>query len=117
MKKILANMSYILVTSIKYTGAIFAIIGFIGLFAPLTDCSSMQEGMTKKIIWSCMVLVGIWILVFLATTSFVLLKKKYKLFDVNDGHAVFVQYFHQMKFRVQIKEGILLFPLTDVLIP
>ena len=92
MKKILANMSYILVTSIKYTGAIFAIIGFIGLFAPLTDCSSMQEGMTKKIIWSCMVLVGIWILVFLATTSFVLLKKKYKLFDVNDGHSVFVQY-------------------------
>lgn len=36
-----------------------------------------------------MVLVGIWILVFLATTSFVLLKKKYKLFDVNDGHAVY----------------------------
>jgi len=45
MKKILANMSYILVTSRKHTGAIFAIIG---LFAPLTDCSSMQEGMIKK---------------------------------------------------------------------
>jgi hypothetical protein len=39
-----------------------------------------------------MVLVGIWILVFLATTSFVLLKKKYKLFDVNDGHAVYREY-------------------------
>lgn len=48
MKKILANMSYILVTSRKHAGAIFAIIGFIGLFAPLTDCSSMQEGMIKK---------------------------------------------------------------------
>lgn len=23
-------------------------LGFIGLFAPLTDCSSMQEGMIKK---------------------------------------------------------------------
>lgn len=42
-----------------------------------------------------MVLVGIWILVFLATTSFVLLKKKYKLFDVNDGHAVYCHYRYQ----------------------
>lgn len=24
------------------------LVGFIGLFAPLTDCSSMQEGMIKK---------------------------------------------------------------------
>lgn len=44
MKKILANMSYILVTSRKHTGAIFAIIGFIGLFAPLTIVPVCKRG-------------------------------------------------------------------------
>ena len=50
-----------------------------------------------------MVLVGIWILVFLATTSFVLLKKKYKLFDVNDGHAVYPLQRDRFKFCVNVK--------------
>lgn len=87
-------MSYILVTSRKHTGAIFAIIGFIGLFAPLTDCSSMQEGMIKNNLelygFSRYMDTGIS-----CDNELCIIKKKYKLFDVNDGHAVYCHYRYQ----------------------
>ena len=94
MKKILEHVLYI--SDIKKTyGCDICNYRVYRIICSIDRLFQYARGDDKKIIWSCMVLVGIWILVFLATTSFVLLKKKYKLFDVNDGHAVYCHYRYQ----------------------
>jgi hypothetical protein len=64
----------------------------VGLFAPLTDCFSCQTSLVKKNIYSCGILLAIWVTALFINILIVGFKKKYKIFDVSDGHAVYVQY-------------------------
>lgn len=92
MKRITSNIHYILEVSVRYTGMIFAVLGFIGMFAPLDDLLGDQMGLIRKFEISCLILGGIWLIVFLASCVYVCRKKYYKLFDVGNGHHVYVQY-------------------------
>ena len=92
MKKIIANFTFILSMSIKLTSICFALIGFVGLFVPLQECFQYQIGWVRKLICGCGLVLFIWLLAFLISILYVLIKRRYKLFDVNAGHAVYVQY-------------------------
>lgn len=92
MYVIIANFRYVISKSITFTGVIFAILGFIGLFAPLNDCFDENISIVHKIFYSGVIVVIIWLIVFTFYCTYTCFKKKYKLFDVGNGHAVYVQY-------------------------
>ncbi len=92
MKKIMANMPYIVNMSMKCTSVIFAILGFVGLFTSFGECFNSEISLFKKIMYSCMILLVLWLIVFLINCICICAKKQYKLFDVGDGHSVYVQY-------------------------
>lgn len=92
MKRILSNFRYILKISFKYTGIIFAILGFIGVFAPLNDIFSVEKSLIKKILISCFILIGIWLVLFLTSCIFIYYKKCYEILYLGNGHHMYVQY-------------------------
>lgn len=92
MKRIWVNFQYILGVSVKYTGIIFALLGFIGMFAPLSDIISANLSIGKRICISCLILLGTWMCVFILSCLYICHKNIYELFDVGNGHHVYVKY-------------------------
>ena len=92
MKRIILNIQYITNISIKYTGMIFALLGFIGMFVPLSDIFRDGTSLINKIVSSLCVLLGTWLLVFAVSCVYVYLKKYYQILDVGNGRHVYVQY-------------------------
>ncbi len=92
MKRIWLNIRYIVALSVKYTGIIYALLGFIGTFVPLSDIFYAEITLIKRIVVSCCILLGIWVIVFVVSCIYVYNKKRYQILDVGNGHGVYVQY-------------------------
>ena len=91
MKRLCANISYIFRQSFQWTAAVFAILGFVGTFVPLSDFINGSLELWKRILISTLILGGIWIVSFVVSAIVTSVKRKYVVFEVN-GHRVFVQY-------------------------
>ena len=92
MKTIKSNIKFIWRVSIKYTEIFLAIVGFIGLFAPLNDVFSDEISLNKKVVISCLVVLGIWLIIFIISCFYIYKKRYYKIFYTGNGHYVYVQY-------------------------
>lgn len=92
MKRIWLNIRYIAELSVKYTGVIYALLGFIGMFVPLSDIFHAEITLIKRIVVSCCILLGTWMIVFGLSCIYVCNKKRYQILDVGNGHHVYVQY-------------------------
>lgn len=64
MKRIWLNIRYIAELSVKYTEVIYALLGFIGMFVPLSDIFYAEITLIKRIVVSCCILLGTWMIVF-----------------------------------------------------
>lgn len=92
MKKILINLKYITRLSLKWTSYILAFLGWIALFAPLNEIFDSSIHLIKKIAFSCIGLLVIWIVFFIFAAIHICNKKKYELFSVGNNHHVYVMY-------------------------
>lgn len=48
MKRVLSNINFIVKLSLKYTGMVFALFGFIEMFAPLSEMFDAKLSLIKK---------------------------------------------------------------------
>lgn len=92
MKRIWLNIRYIVELSVRYTGMVYALLGFIGTFVPLSDLFDAEITLIKRIVVSCYALLGIWMIAFGVSCIYICNKKRYKILDVGNGHGVYVQY-------------------------
>lgn len=92
LKRAWINRKYVIRTSFKWTGVIFAILGFIGIFAPLTEILSCDGKMLIRIAVSTGILFGVWLICTLIASIYVSKKRRFKAFDVSNGYHVYVQY-------------------------
>lgn len=91
MKRLLANFRYIFNASLKWTTAVFAFLGFVGTFSPLEEFIDESVELWKRILFSLLILVVVWIFSLVINSIITCLRKKYIVFEANN-HKVFVQY-------------------------
>lgn len=91
MKRLLANIKYVLKKSCEWTIAVFAFLGLIGTFAPLSDLLADDLELWKRIVFSIAVLCVIWLITFIISAIIISFKRKYLALEVNN-HCVYVQY-------------------------
>ncbi|MCH3980520.1 MAG: DUF6430 domain-containing protein [Prevotella sp.] len=86
------NLPFIAKRACSLTAAIYAFIGFLGAFVSLEGVFSSKDTFWYKLLISILILLGIWGLTALFICLYVLLKKKKKVVDGMNGHAVYVIY-------------------------
>ena len=92
MKKLWINRFYIGKLATNGTGVIFAFIGIINTLVPLDSIFSEKISFCRRIIITLLIVAGVWLLCFIGCSFFVLIIKRIKLYEVNNGHSVYVQY-------------------------
>ena len=92
MKKLWINRFYIGKLATKVTGGIFAFIGIISTLVPLDNIFSDTTSFCWRIIITLLIVAGVWLLCFIGCLLFVLIIKRIKLYEVNNGYSVYVQY-------------------------
>lgn len=89
--RIWINRKYVIKSAAGGVSASFALLGFVALFLPLDGffkCNTMVQR-----ILACILLTGaVCLFWLLACSVYVLKKRRIKLFALNDGHGVYVQY-------------------------
>ena len=103
MKRLFINIKYIIQKSSKLTAMVFAFLGFVGTFAPLDDLSALlnlgNPSLAFRVLFSGLLVLAIWIFFFLVSCAYILLKRKYKVLELNSGNCVYVQYADILNFR------------------
>lgn len=92
MKWIWANKKYIARFATTIIGGIYALIGFVGTFAPLEDILPTTTATWLKIVISFVVLLVLWTICFFGAGAVLQHKKRFALISANSGHKLFVQY-------------------------
>lgn len=92
MKKLWINRFYIGKLATKVTGGIFAFIGIISTLVPLDSFFPEKVSFYRRIIITLLIVAGVWLLCFIGCSLFVLIIKRIKLYEVNNGYSVYVQY-------------------------
>lgn len=92
VKRILLNKRYIAKLASKWTSIFFAILGFIGTFASLSDLLPDNSSIQHRIFISIGIMVGLWLILFVAFSGYVFWKRRIELFEASNGYHVYVQY-------------------------
>lgn len=92
IKRVWLNKAYVMKTATKWTGAVFAILGFIGTFVSLSDIISEDVKLIARIAISVGILLGTWLIVAIIASIYVSRKRRFKVLEVSNGYHVFVQY-------------------------
>lgn len=92
MKRIAGNIKYIFKISMKYSSAFFAIVGIIALFTPFNELFGETQSWLKILLLSCVVIFGVWCVIFIICCLYICFKNKFEVLDVGNGHHVYVQY-------------------------
>ena len=92
LKRARINRKYIVRTACKLTAVIFAMLGFVGTFAPLSEIM-LPEGKTLlRIVVSAGILFAVWLACIVGAAIYVTKKRRFKIFDASNGYHVYVQY-------------------------
>lgn len=104
IKRIGINLKYIGKTSIKYVSALYAVLGFVGTFTPLSD---IYTGLLLKILpytnaeeipdiylilGSLLVLLVTWLFISFIVTIRALKTTQIDVIEGNSGHKLYIQY-------------------------
>lgn len=92
MKKIWINKKFILETGSQIAAYIFSIIGFIGMFAPLSDVLPKEMSILVKILISGGICACVWIITCGVMAHRFYKKKRLEVFEVSNDCHVYVQY-------------------------
>lgn len=92
IKRVWLNKSYVMKTATKWTGAAFAIVGFIGTFVSLSDIISEDVKLIARIAISVGMLLGTWLFAAIIASIYVSHKRRFKVLEVSNGYHVYVQY-------------------------
>lgn len=90
--RIKSNKTYAAKLATKWTGAIFAVLGFISIFSSLDSILGEEVSMLSRIVFSCILIALVWISCFVGSLIYILQSRKVKVLEVSDGHHVYVQY-------------------------
>lgn len=91
MKRLRANIKFVLQKSFHWTVAVFAFLGLIGTFAPLSDLLGEDIELWKRIAFSGVILCVVWLINLIGSAIVVCVKRRYPVLEVNN-HCVYVQY-------------------------
>lgn len=86
------NLPFIAKRACSLTAGIYAFIGFLGAFVSMEGIFCEKDSFLYKLLISILILLCIWVLTGLALCIYVLCKKKKKIIDGMNGHAVYVIY-------------------------
>lgn len=85
MKRICLNKKYIAKLASKWTSIIFAILGFIGTFVSLSNLLPEDSSMQHRIFIGIGIMVGLWLILFVAFSGYVFWKRRIELFEASNG--------------------------------
>lgn len=91
-KRIWINRIFILKRSFKWTGIVMSIIGFVGLFVPMTDFLSFIQNGILRIIAGTGVVLGIWMALLICSCVCFARQRRISVIDLQNKHHVYVQY-------------------------
>lgn len=86
------NYKHIGKLSTELTGAIFAFLGIISTFAPLSDLFSSELGLYIRVIISIVILFCVWIIAFAINCINICITKRFVILDAGNEHHVYLQY-------------------------
>lgn len=92
MKWIWINKEHIAKTACAIVGGIYALLGFIGMLAPLDGILPESISIWMKILVSCLLLAASWLICFAIVAIALFHKKRFQVFRANGGHALYLQY-------------------------
>lgn len=92
LKQIAINRRYILKKSITATASIYALLGFIGLFADLTDILMDEKTIGCRVLVSALALFVVWGVCFIGASVHVINTCKRKVVEGQNGKGVYVMY-------------------------
>lgn len=92
MKRIWLNRKHITKMATRWTGSIFALLGFLGTFVPLSDLLNTNASIQCRIAISVGILLFVWAFSFIGCSVFVCRKNRYEVLELNGGYHVYVQY-------------------------
>ena len=91
-KRLWNSRNYILKKAASVTVSIYAILGFVRTFVALEGLFPDATPIVYKVIISALVLLIVWLLCVIGVGLFVLIKRKRKLIEGQNGKAVYVLY-------------------------
>lgn len=95
IKRLQINLRYVIRQASKITVSIYAILAFLGVlvsFERVLDLIDSSMSFWMRLLWSVILLVGTWLLCFLGVAVYVVVCKRVKVVEGNNGKAVYVQY-------------------------
>ena len=91
-RRVRLNARFIIKTATKWTGVVFAVLGFIDLVAPLADVIGSDVKTFPRIAISIGVLIAVWAIAAVIASIYVSRKRRFKVLEVSNGYHVYVQY-------------------------
>ncbi len=92
LKRIWTNRSFCIDFALKGTGILFSIWETISLFAPGDELIDRSLPWITRLFMAVLIVIAIFIVVYIIGIAIVAFNNKIVLFDVADGHHVYVQY-------------------------
>ena len=89
IKRVGLNKAYVMKSATNWTGAVFAILGFIGTFVSLSDIISEDVKLIARIAISVGILLGTWLIVAIIASIYVSRKRRFKVLEVSNGYHVY----------------------------
>lgn len=86
------NYKHIGKLSTELTGAIFALLGIISTFAPLSDLFASELGLYIRVIISILILICVWMIAFVLNCLYICINKRFVILDAGNEHHVYLQY-------------------------
>ena len=86
------NRKYIVRLTNRWTSRVFALLGFIAIFAPLSGLLKIRKSVSCRIFASIAILIIVWLISFLVCCIYVRLKRRIAILELNGGNHVYVQY-------------------------
>lgn len=92
LKYITTNLKFLVKRTGTIIGAIYAFLGFIGVFVPLTELFPQEMSIWLKVIIAFSVFLGLSMICFAIVFVVEYKKKSVEILQTNGGHGLFVQY-------------------------
>lgn len=92
LQRVRLNAWQIVKRAIQWTCWLFAIFGFINIFVAFDDLWESTVPLLCRILYSCLIVIGVWLLCFILSTVYYLLKRRYTVFDAGTNRHVYAQY-------------------------
>lgn len=86
------SRKYILKKASSVTVSIYALLGFVRMFVALEGFFERGTPFLQKIVVSSLILLAVWLVCLIGVGVFVSIKRKKKLFDGQNGKAVYVMH-------------------------